>query len=64
MRKSIVLKWFVLTAFVFSTLLLFIGVAQNYFFEKYYIDEKSDALQTYMSEYTKMATKEGIEAAR
>jgi signal transduction histidine kinase len=63
MRKSIVLKWFVLTAFVFSTLLLFIGVAQNYFFEKYYIDEKSDMLQTYMNEYTKTATKEGVEAA-
>jgi len=63
MRKSIVLKWFVLIAFVFSTLLLFIGVAQNYFFEKYYIDEKLDALQTYMNEYTKMVTKEGTEVA-
>jgi two-component system, OmpR family, sensor histidine kinase VanS len=63
MRKRIVLKWFVLIAFVFSTLLLFIGVAQNYFFEKYYLDKKSDALQTYMNEYSRMAMKEGVEAA-
>ncbi|QBD77430.1 HAMP domain-containing histidine kinase [Ktedonosporobacter rubrisoli] len=63
MRTSIVFKWFVLIAFVFSTLLLFIGVAQNYLFEKYYIDEKSNALKTYMKEYMTTAAKEGSEAA-
>lgn len=63
MKKSIVFKWFILTAFIFSTLLLFIGIAQNYFFEKYYINEKSDTLKTYMNEYSDMAAIEGTEAA-
>jgi signal transduction histidine kinase len=63
MKKSIVFKWFVLTALVFSTMLLFIGIAQNYFFEKYYINEKLDTLKTYMNEYTDLAVKKGAEAA-
>lgn len=62
MKKSIVFKWFVLTALIFSTMLLFIGIAQNYFFEKYYINEKSDALKTYMNEYSDTAAKKGAEA--
>ncbi|MGL6218177.1 MAG: sensor histidine kinase, partial [Lacrimispora sphenoides] len=63
MKKSIVFKWFLLTTLLFSTMLLFIGIAQNYFFEKYYVNEKSDALKTYMSEYTDTAAKKGTEAA-
>lgn len=62
MKKSIVFKWFVLTALLFSTLLLFIGIAQNYFFEKYYINEKSNSLRTYMNEYSDIAAKKGAEA--
>ena len=62
MKKSIVFKWFVLMALLFSTMLLFIGIAQNYFFEKYYINEKSDALKTYMNEYSDTAAKKGVEA--
>lgn len=63
MKKSIVLKWFLLTTLLFSIMLLFIGIAQNYFFEKYYVNEKSDALKTYMSEYTDTAAKKRTEAA-
>lgn len=63
MKKSIVFKWFVITALLFSAMLLFIGIGQNYFFEKYYINEKSDTLKTYMNEYESMAAKKGAEAA-
>lgn len=63
MKKSIVFKWSILTALIFSTMLLFIGIAQNYFFEKYYINEKSDALKTYMNKYSDMAAEKGSEAA-
>jgi two-component system sensor histidine kinase VanS len=63
MKKSIVFKWFLLTTLLFSTMLLFIGIAQNYFFEKYYVNEKLDALKTYMSEYTDKAAEKGTEAA-
>ncbi|MVB10788.1 hypothetical protein CAFE_14860 [Caprobacter fermentans] len=57
MRKSIVYKWFLLLAFIFSTVLLFIGIAQNYFFEKYYINEKLNTLKTYMDTYSDLAAK-------
>ncbi|QNK40793.1 sensor histidine kinase [Caproicibacter fermentans] len=63
MRKSIVYKWFLLLAFIFSTVLLFIGIAQNYFFEKYYINEKLNTLKTYMDTYSDLAAKKGSEAA-
>ncbi|MEG6615988.1 HAMP domain-containing sensor histidine kinase [Peptococcaceae bacterium 1198_IL3148] len=63
MKKSIVFKWFVLTALLFSTMFLFIGITQNYFFEKYYIDKKADALQQNMNEYSDLAAKKGTEAA-
>ncbi|AOT71878.1 sensor histidine kinase [Geosporobacter ferrireducens] len=63
MKKSIVFKWFVLTALLFSTMFLFIGITQNYFFEKYYIDKKSDTLKTYMNEYLSLAEKVGAETA-
>ncbi len=63
MKKSIVFKWFVLTALLFSTMFLVIGIAQNYFFEKYYINKKSDTLQMYMNEYSDMAVEKGAEAA-
>lgn len=63
MKKSIVFKWFVLTALLLSAMFLFIGIAQNYFFEKYYINKKSDALKMYMDEYSDMAAKRGAEAA-
>lgn len=63
MKKSIVFKWFVLTALLFSTMFLFIGIAQNYFFEKYYINKKSDTLKTDMNEYLSLAAKKGAEAA-
>src|SRR5690554_3288650 len=63
MRKSIVFKWFVLTALLFSTMFLFIGITQNYFFEKYYINEKSDTLKMYMDDYLSLADKKGAEAA-
>ncbi|MBB6218352.1 signal transduction histidine kinase [Anaerosolibacter carboniphilus] len=63
MKKSIVFKWFMLTAIIFSTMLLFIGIAQNYFFEKYYVNEKLDVLKTYMNEYSDTAAKKGAEAA-
>lgn len=63
MKKSIVFKWFLLTTLLFSTMLLFIGIAQNYFFEKYYVNEKLDALKTYMSEYTDKAAEKGTEAS-
>ncbi|EGW39776.1 HAMP domain-containing sensor histidine kinase [Desulfosporosinus sp. OT] len=63
MKKSIVFKWFMLTALIFSTMFLFIGIAQNYFFEKYYINEKSETLQRYMNKYSDMAGKKGAEAA-
>lgn len=63
MRKSIVFKWFVLTVLLFSTMFLFIGITQNYFFEKYYINKKSDTLKIYMNEYSSLADKKGAEAA-
>lgn len=63
MKKSIVFKWFILTALLFSIMLLFIGIMQNYFFEKYYISEKSDALKMYMNEYLSLASKKGAEEA-
>ncbi|WHH58566.1 HAMP domain-containing sensor histidine kinase [Petroclostridium sp. X23] len=63
MKKSIVFKWFMLTALIFSTMLLFIGIAQNFFFEKYYINEKSDTLKAYMNKYSDLAAKKGSEAA-
>ena len=63
MRKSIVFKWFVLTALLFSTMLLSIGIAQHYFFERYYINQKSDTLKMHMDEYLDLAAKQGTEAA-
>lgn len=63
MKKSIVFKWFVLTALLFSTMFLFIGITQNYFFEKYYINKKSDTLKMYMNEYSDIVAKKGAEAA-
>ncbi|TGE35513.1 HAMP domain-containing histidine kinase [Desulfosporosinus fructosivorans] len=63
MRKSIVFKWFVLTALLFSTVFLVIGITQNYFFEKYYISKKADALKMDMDEYSNIAAKKGAEAA-
>ena len=63
MTKSIVFKWFLLTALLFSTLFLVMGITQNYFFEKYYIDRKSDTLRLDMKEYTERAAMMGAEAA-
>ncbi|APC80087.1 TPA: sensor histidine kinase [Clostridium botulinum] len=63
MKKSIVFKWFVITALLFSTMFLFVGIAQNYFLEKYYINKKSDTLKMYMNQYSDMAVKKGAEAA-
>jgi HAMP domain-containing protein len=63
MKKSIVFKWFALTALLFSTIFLFIGIAQNYFFEQYYIKEKLNTLKMYINEYSDMAAKKGSEAA-
>lgn len=63
MKKSIVLKWFVLTALLFSTMLLVIGITQNYFFEKYYINKKSETLKMNMNQYSDLAAKKGAEAA-
>lgn len=63
MKKSIVLKWFMLIVLIFSTMFLFIGIVQNYFFEKYYVKEKADDLKTYMNEYLDMSAKKGTEAA-
>lgn len=63
MKKSIVFKWFMMTALLFSVMFLFIGILQNYFFERYYVKEKADALKTYMDEYSDMSVKNGTEAA-
>ncbi|WP_353097667.1 HAMP domain-containing sensor histidine kinase [Tissierella praeacuta] len=63
MKKSIVFKWFILTVLLFSTMFLLIGITQNYFFEKYYINKKSDNLKMYMNEYSDMAVKKGVETA-
>ena len=63
MKKSIVFKWFVLTALLFSTMFLFIGITQNYFFEKYYIDKKADTLKINMNEYSELSAKIGAETA-
>lgn len=63
MKKSIVFKWFVLTVLLFSMMFLFIGIAQNYFFEKYYINEKSDTLKMDLNEYLAMVAEKGVEAA-
>ena len=63
MKKSIVFKWFVLTALLFSTMFLFIGITQNYFFEQYYIDKKSDTLKINMDQYSDLEAKKGAEAA-
>src|SRR5690554_70276 len=63
MRKSIVFKWFLLTVLLFSTIFLIIGIAQNYFFEEYYIKKKSETLQRNMNEYLEMAAEKGAEAA-
>jgi two-component system, OmpR family, sensor histidine kinase VanS len=63
MNKSIVLKWSLLTAFIFTVLLLFIGIAQNYFFAEFYTNKKSESLEKYMDEYTDMELKIGAEAA-
>ncbi|HHX61456.1 MAG TPA: HAMP domain-containing histidine kinase [Epulopiscium sp.] len=63
MKKSIVFKWFVLTVLLFASTFLFIGTMQNYFFEKYYINNKSDILRKNMSEYVSLAAEKGSEAA-
>lgn len=63
MKNSIVFKWFVLTALLFSTMFLVIGITQNYFFEKYYISKKSDTLKMYTDKYLSLAAKNGAEAA-
>ncbi|MEG6521275.1 sensor histidine kinase [Desulfotomaculum sp. 1211_IL3151] len=63
MKKSIVFKWFVLTTLLFSLMFLFIGITQNYFFERYYINKKSDILKMHMNEYLGLAAKKGAEAA-
>ncbi|ABR48080.1 integral membrane sensor signal transduction histidine kinase [Alkaliphilus metalliredigens QYMF] len=63
MRKSIVFKWFALTALLFSTMFLFIGITQNFFFERYYINEKSDNLKMHMDDYVSLADKKGAETA-
>ncbi|MEL7568072.1 MAG: HAMP domain-containing sensor histidine kinase [Dehalobacterium sp.] len=63
MKKSIVFKWFVLTVLLFSTMFLVIGIMQNYFFEQYYINKKSDTLKIDMNEYLSLAAKKGAEAA-
>ena len=63
MKKSIVFKWFVLTALLFSTMFLVIGITQNYFFERYYLNKKSDSLKMDINEYSDIAAKNGAEAA-
>ncbi|WML33501.1 HAMP domain-containing sensor histidine kinase [Clostridium sp. OS1-26] len=63
MKKSVVFKWFVLTALLFSMMFLFVGITQNYFFEKYYINKKLDTMKTYMNVYSDMSAKKGAEAA-
>lgn len=63
MKKSIVLKWFVLTSLLFSSMFLLIGITQNYFFEKYYINKKSDNLKMIMEKYSDLAMDKGNEAA-
>lgn len=63
MKKSIVFKLFILTALLFSAMFLFIGIAQNYFFEEYYINKKSDDLERYMNEYLVLVEKKGAEIA-
>ncbi|MTI46267.1 MAG: HAMP domain-containing histidine kinase [Firmicutes bacterium] len=63
MKKSIVFKWFVLTTLLFSTMFLFIGIMQNYFFEKYYINKKLDALKMYANEYSDISAEKGTEVA-
>ncbi len=62
MKKSIVFKWFILTVLLFSTMVLIIGVTQNYFFEKYYINKKLTSLQMYMNEYLDIIEEDGVEA--
>ncbi|WP_312810799.1 HAMP domain-containing sensor histidine kinase [Sedimentibacter sp.] len=61
MKNSIVFKWFILTTLLFSTSLLFIGITQNYIFEKYYINKKLDTLESYMDEYFGLASKKRAE---
>lgn len=63
MKKSIVFKWFVVTALLFSAMFLLIGITQNYFFEKYYINKKSDTLKVYMEEYLNLVLEKGTEVA-
>ncbi|EHQ90609.1 sensor histidine kinase [Desulfosporosinus youngiae] len=63
MKKSIVFKWFMLTALLFSAMFLVIGITQNYFFERYYLNKKADALKMDMNEYLSLAAKKGAEAA-
>ena len=63
MKKSIVLKWFVLTSLLFSSMFLLIGITQNYFFEKYYINKKSDNLKMIMEEYSDLVMDKGNESA-
>jgi len=63
MKKSIVFKWFVLTACLFSAIFLVIGITQNYFFEQYYLNKKSATLKMDMNEYSDLAAKKGAEAA-
>jgi len=63
MKKSIVFKWFVLTVLLFSTMFLVIGITQNYVFEKFYINKKSDTLKANMDEYLSVAEAKGSEEA-
>lgn len=63
MKKSIVFKWFVLTALLFSGIFLGIGITQNYFFERYYLHKKADALKKDMKEYLDLAAEKGAERA-
>lgn len=63
MKRSIVFKWFALTALLFSAMFVLIWITQNHFFERFYIDKKSDSLEIYMDEFTALALTEGAEAA-
>src|SRR5690554_4734960 len=63
MRKSIVFKWFLLTATLFIVVLLLIGIVQNYYFEQYYLNKKTDDLRMYTKEYEAILKSYGAEDA-
>lgn len=63
MKKGIVFKLSLTLVVLFTIIFLFMEVSQKYFFEKYYIEKKSEDLKLYMNDYKSLASKVGVNEA-